>query len=363
MKKFICQVILGLAFIYGCEQKQAQEIKLVSKEEFIQLVDTISIAIKHDLLGDYYYWTISEDDYYVAYHHMLHRIDVFDLNNLTFSHSIPLEKRGPDGVPSTMYVLKTGDEYVLSNAQYYYRITNDGSIVSKAAISKFSASKDGFLFYQKRLASRNYDDLSIDKDRNYIYRPIYKYDDKRIDYSSFFMCYIDYMNWTSDVIKVTYPESYVKTYTETSFLGDGCMLRNGHSMVFNFPGSNEIYVFDTVLQNTKVYDPFISNKEEMQIGYNENMGIRYHPRFLSVKYNAKSNSYYRLHKTQAKGENFSETDYFLINMDSNFNTIVQYNLGDLFNPRYRIHKGYLYFTAKDVDKDALYNLKLYRIKG
>jgi len=363
MERYLIILLICLPSIYGCRQNPTEGVKSVTTNEFIQLVDTISIEINADLLGDYYYWTISKDNYLVGYNRFLHQIDVFNLDKEIFSHSVKLSKRGPNGILSSTYVLKTEDEYILGDGLAYYRITDEGTIIKKALRSDLTPSKEGFLFFSKRMASRNYDDFSIDKDRNYIYQPIYRYEDNSIDFSSFFMCYIDYVNWTSDVVEITYPESYVKSYTETSFLGDGCMLRNGRSMVFNFPGSNEIYVFDTVSQNTKVYDPFISNNQEMQISYTKNRSIGHHPRFLSVKYNAKNNSYYRLHKTQAKGKNFSETDYFLIKMDSNFNTVVQYKLGSLFAPNYRIHKGYLYFTAKDVDKDALYNLKLYRVKG
>lgn len=371
MYKNILQFIFGLMLIYSCGQNPAAKIMSVRTKEFLEMVDTISIEINADLLGKYARWAISEDNYLVAYNHWLHKIDIFDLEQKIFSHSIQLDKRGPNGISSVGHVIKIGDEYFIKGGYFYNRISKEGAIISKKAIKDFSPSQDGYIFFQKGVGIRNFYELSSDIMNFCIFQPIYKYQESgAIDFSSSFMCSIDVFHWTTNLIKVNFPELVVKSFPKTGFLGDASMLRNGHVLVFNFPGGNEVYAYDTISQYLTIHDPIILNRDEMKIDIrdygNDNFyasanGQRLSPRYLGVRYNAHSNTYYRLHKT--KGESISEANYSLIKMDSNFNTLIQYNLGDLFNPIFQMHDGYLYFAPRVVNEDALYNLKLYRIKG
>ena len=373
MYKYLCQVIFCLTLINGCRDNSTEGIKSIGTKEFMELIDTISIEINAELLGKYPHWTISYDNYFVGYNYHLHRIDVFNLDQSSFSHSIQLDKRGPNGISSVGYVIKIGDEYLVEGGLFYYRISIDGSIISKIAFKDFDLSKDGYLFYQKGPGLRNYKDLSLDLENNCIYQPVYKYrEDGSIDFSSFFMCSVDYINWTSAIIRVKYPEEFVKSYAENSFLGGGHMLRIDHFLVFNFPGSNEVYEYDTKTFHLRIYDPIILNKSEMIINIGDYgndsfeanfTGQMFSPRYLAVKYNAKGKNYYRLHKTKAKKDDMSDANYYLIKMNCSFKTVAQYNLGDLFSPIFQIHRGYLYFAPQIVDEDALHTLKLYRIKG
>ncbi len=373
MNNYIRFTIFCLTVMSGCGNHSTKEIKSVSTIKFINLIDTISIEIQADLLGKYLHWTISDDNFFVAYNHHLHRIDVFSLDQMSFNHSIQLYKRGPNGISSVGDVLKIGDNYIIDSGSYYYRISKEGSVINKIAHKEFNISKNGYIFYQKGPGFSNFEDISLDKENNCIYRPIYKYqEDGDIDFSSLFMCSINFVNWTSGIIQIKYPETFVESYLETVFLGDGNMLRNGHLLIFNFPGANEVYVYNTITQQLKTHDPFILNRNKMKINLSDYSndaflanfyGQQLSPRYLGIKYNGTNNTYYRMHKTKARGENMFDTDYFLIKMDSNFNTVAQYKLGDNFSPIFQIHNGYLYFAPQAVDEDALYNLKLYKIKG
>ncbi len=373
MTKYLFYLFFCLFVIYGCRQKPAEGIKLVSKAEFTALVDTISIKINAEQLGKYGSFKISDDNYLGGYNRFMYCLDFFSLDQRSFSHSVQLEKRGPNGISSVVDWHKIGDEYFIKSGYFLNRISKDGTIISKKAIKDLEVSKDGYMFFQKGPGIRNFDERSSDMKNFSIFQPIYKYqEDGSINLSSYFMCSIDVIHWTTNLIKVNFPELVVESFPKTGFLGDASMLRKDHVLVFNFPGGNEVYTYDTIRERLTIHDPIIINRNEMKIdigdygndSFNASAyGQMYSPRYFGVKYDAKNNTYYRIHKTKARGESMFDADFFLIKMDSNFNTLVQYNLGRLFNPKFQIHNGDLYFTSSSVDKDALYHLKLYRIKG
>ncbi len=374
MSKYTLYLLFSLFVIFGCGNNSTEKIQVFSKEEFIDMVDTISIAINPDLLGKYGRFHISDDNYLVGYNRFLHRIDVFNLDQRSFSHSIQLDYKGPNGIPSAGDVFKIGDEYIIRSNPFHYRISENGSVIGKITIRDSALIKDGYRSGMGGARIVNFRETSVDIERQCIFKQLYKFQEDireaiNIDSTAYFMCSIDLVNWTTDIIKLKYPKPYVESFPQAGYLGDGSMLRVGQLFVFNFPGGNEVYAYDTITKRLKVHNPVITNRSEMKIDISDYgnsyrkarfNGQRFSPRYLGMKYDALSNTYYRVHKTKAR-ENIDDADFFLIKMDSNFNTIAQYNIGNLFY-LFQIHDGYIYFPVKDVDKDALYNLKLCRIK-
>jgi hypothetical protein len=369
----IYQVVFSILVILSCERKPSEKILTYNTKNFIDLVDTISIDIDGEMLGKYERWTISDDNYFVGFNHLLYRIDVFSLEKMSFSHSIQLNKRGPNGLSSVGDVLKIGNEYIIIGGTRFYRVSDNGMVITKAVFKDSKLSKEGYILEMKGPRIYNFRDISLDAERKCIYKNIYKYqEDGNIDFSSFFICTINLAEWTIDPIKLLYPRRYVDSWPETGFLGEGYILRNGDLFIYNFPGGNEVYSYNTQTQKQKVHEPTILNHNDMKIALSDygnddsrsNLDAQVlSPRFLGVKYHNQSNTYYRIHKTKAKGENMFDADYFLIKMDRNFNTLAQFDLGKKFSPIFQINAGYLYFAPRTVGNDALYTLKLYRLKG
>jgi hypothetical protein len=369
--------ILVLLALAGCEKDQSGKIISVSNSEILELIDTIAIDIDGELLGTYGTWSISEDNYFVAYHHWLHKIDVFSLSDQKFSYSIKLDNQGPNGVVPLGNVVKIKNEYYAKSGSYFYRITAEGLVLDKRVFSDLNISKEGYLHSQKGPQMVNFDYFSMDRDQQSFFQPLYKYQEIGvIDFSAYFMCLIDYTTWESTYVPVNYPASFLESHSKSIVLGDGNMMRSGSSFVFNFPCSNVIFEFDTLSMHIKTHNPEILNKEEMNIDlsvYGSDMSSQGNAqllsaRYLPVKYDKKNNVYYRLHKNKVdglmeNGANPFSAHFFLIKMDNNFNTMAQYELGSMFNPRFEVYDGYLYFTPREVDESALHSLKIYRLKG
>jgi hypothetical protein len=374
MSKYNTLLLIHLVIIFGCSQKQNEEIKLVSTAEFIDRVDTVSIAITPEQLGKYGSFHISKDNYYVAYNRFKHCIDIFDLGQKTYSHSVQLEDQGPNYVPKGASVHKSGHEFLLSGVHDYYRVSRDGIVIGKISLREGELEKEGYRSGFGGANIANFRSLSVDVEKQIVYKQLYKFiegatDIKKIDSTAYFACSIDLANWTTKLIMIKYPKPYVQSFAKTGFLGDASVLKVGHKFVFNFPGRNEIYTYDNTTKLLKVHNPVITNRNEMKIDigdYGDDylkaafMGQRLSPRYLAVKYDLHNNVYYRIHKTKAKSKRMFDTEYFLIKMDSDFRTITEYNIGDLFHT-FQIHDGYLYFPIKDVDKDALNTLKVCRV--
>lgn len=383
--KNIILAILSIITLIACENDPAEKIISLSKEQVLELIDTIAIDINGDLMGEYLTWSISEDNYIVAYHHWLHKIDVFNLSNEKFSHSIRLENQGPNEVGPLSYVVKIKNEYFASSGSNYYRISPEGLVLDKRTFRELSVSKEGFSYSQNGPHTASFDYFSLDQEKYGFFQPIYKFKENNdIDFLAYFMCFIDYINWESTYILVNYPASFIESHSNSIALGDANMIRYGSFLIFNFPSSNDVFELDTHTGNLKTHSPNILNKKEMKIDISE-YGVvsnsansiedaiswgnaqMLSPRFLPIKYDEINNVYYRMHKTKVdglieNGANMFNASFFLIKMDNQFNTLTQYELGNLFNPKFQVHDGYLYFTPTDVDKTALHFLKIYRMK-
>ncbi len=374
LRYIILSSVFVLLILVGCEKDPSDKIMLVSKNEVLELVDTMSFDIDSELMGKYELWTISDDDYFVAYNHWLHKIDVFSLSNQKFSYSVKLDKQGPNGVVSLGNIVKIRNEFFAGSGSYYYIISSDGLVLDKKMFADLSISKEGYSFSQKGPRMVGFDYFSLDQDS--FFQPIYKYkEDGAIDFSSYFMCSIDLTTWKSTYVQVNYPASFLESYSKSIILGNVNMIRSGPSLVFNFPGSNEIFEIDTLTMHLKTHLPEILNEKEMKIAVDEygtdiisqTKAQMFSPRYFPVKFNKENKSYYRLHKNKAEGQGehgitMFSASFFLIKMDSIFNTLVQYELDRYFNPEFQVHDGYLYFTPANIDESALYTLKIFKLK-
>jgi hypothetical protein len=374
--KYLSYSVFALLVLVGCEKYPSGTIISVSKEEVIELMDTIAIDIDADLMGQYVAWSISDDNCFVAYHHSLHKIDVFNLSDQKFSYSIRLDNQGPHAVVPLGDVVKIKNEFFVISGLYYYRISPDGFVVDKKIYSDLNISKEGYFSSQRGPRMMGYSYFSFDREQGGFFQPIYKYmEDGVLDFSAYFMSFIDYTTWESTYVPVYYPALFLEAHTKSIALGDANMIRTGSSLIFNFPCANEVFEYNTLSKNLKAYTPEILNKEEMMIDireYGDDMLSQTNAqmlssRYLPVKYDKKNNVYYRLHKSKVEGRfengaNMFDASFFLIKMDSNFNMLAQYNLGSMFNPKYEVHDGYLYFSPKEVDESAFHSLRIYRMK-
>lgn len=369
--RYIILSVFTLLPLVGCKKKLSDKIMLVPKEKVLELIDTITIEIDSELLGTYLSWSISENNDLIAYNHLLHKIDVFSLSGQKFLYSIKLDKQGPHEVNPLSNVVKIQDGFFASSGSFYYIISPEGEVLDKKRFAELSISKKSYHASQKGPQMVGFDYFSLTQGRDGFFQPIYKYkEDGSIDFSSYFMCLINFRDWNSTPIQVSYPSLFVELYSKSFTLGSANMIQSGPSLVFNFPCANEIFELDTLTMYLKTHSPDILNKNEMKIDiskygsdiYSQAYAQMLSPRYLPVKYDRKNKSYFRLHKTKAKGRNMFSASFFLIKMDSNFNTLEQYELDRYFNPVFQVHDGYIFFTGSKVDESALYVLKIYRLE-
>ena len=369
-KSYLFLFFMGIC-LSGCN-KEPKQVIIIDMDEAISRFDTISIEINSDLMGKYERWSISKDKMFVAYHHLLHKIDVFDLSKNIFSYSINLEREGPNGILFVNDVMKIGDEFFIDGNNYFYRITQGGLITSKKDLKGLQI--DGYSFHAKSQGPQigNYSEISIDYEKQCVYKPIYKYlENGALDFKSPFMCSIDIADWKLVVFELEYPQLFIENYPDIGFLGGGYLLRNEDLLICQFPGLNTIFTYKKGNNRSKAYEPEIFNKNPMIIKLDdygsdsfwaEVNGRELSPRFLNIKYDNSTNSYFRMHKTKAKSDDIFDADYFLVKMNNKFETVAQYNLGNIFSPLFQIHDGEVYFAPQDINQDALHFLKLYRIK-
>lgn len=370
-KSYLFLFLIGLC-LSGCN-KAPKQVIIIDVDEAISRFDTISIEINSDLMGKYERWSISQDKMFVAYHHLLHKIDVFDLSKNEFSHSINLEREGPNGILFVNDVLKIGNEFLIDGNNFFYRINQGGLITSKKDLRELQI--DGYTFQSKSPGPQigNFNEISIDYEKQCVYKPIYKYlDNGVLDFKSPFMCSIDIADWKVVVFEIEYPQLFIENYPNIGFLGSSYLHANEDLFICQFPGLNTIFTYKKGNKTSMAYEPEIFNKNSMNIKLDdygtdpfwaEVKGRKLSPRYLNIKYDHRYNSYFRMHKTRAKSDDMFDADYFLVKMNNNFETVAQYNLGNIFSPLFHVLDGEVYFAPQDINQDALHFLKLYRIKS
>lgn len=227
----------------------------------LQRVEAYSFDVTEDYLQTYagsssYAVPVKLDgaECMLAYNLQLHTIDIFDLVNKKPLKQVKLEKEGPDGINGVTGVFYYKNSFVLQTSYGYNRIGMDGKMLSKWSRSDFLASQEGFTTMIPDLMAyfNFYNFIGFDAEQGLVAFTIYKLEKENGEYPKKIVL-LSCEDWSVlETIDITYPEQ-LKNEQKLALLGSVNALPHGNEVIYNFPASSEIYVYNRTDKTTRSY--------------------------------------------------------------------------------------------------------------
>ncbi|MGE0932608.1 DUF4221 family protein [Peijinzhouia sedimentorum] len=228
--------------------------EVISIQENLVVLDTLVIKIPDSVaaLPTYLVYDLILDDdsnRFVGYNPQSHSLDIFDLANQEYIRTIPLQKQGPDEIPSIV-ALSLGskdDVYLLGDNEIQLMDITNGMIIWKYNINGkrslsdnlanyqiFTPDNQGFIFHQE---SKKIFAVGYHNDINSCTPEFFGKENKlvvEIDYSK--------GSVSEKLLNITYPKTATKSYQ--SFLQYPYLRTSGDGILISFPFSESVYLFN-----------------------------------------------------------------------------------------------------------------------
>lgn len=263
MKTFNLSVIVGifLSILCGCTSKlnNRQEEKAVSR------IECLSIDVTEDYIQTYVNSfcqstssRIDGKDCFVGYNQHMHCIDIINLNDRKPLKQIPLEKQGPNGVPDVLGACHYNNTFILKTSFGFCRIDNNGKILSKWMLGDFlEKNAKGYSIIvpgSDILVMSGYSFMFFDEKEGIVALPIYKDEKKGEEKFTKKILLLSCNDWEAvDLIDISYPE-YIERREKFDILESINILPHGNLIIYNFPASSEVFVYDRTNRITRSYD-------------------------------------------------------------------------------------------------------------
>lgn len=250
-----------VGILCGCGGKQ-QSHDGQTKEEDSSVIECLSIDVTEDYAQTYggsfcqsTSTSIDGKDYFIGYNRHLHCIDIINLTERKPERQIGLETQGPDGIPDVSGVYHYKNTFIVKTAFGFCRIDDKGKILTKWLLSDFLQKKaKGYNLFMPddQLISMNvYSFMFFDEREGIVALPLYKDEGEQIDKKILLLSCED---WSIvDWIDIDYPQ-YLEDRENLGILGSINVLPHGDLIVYNFPASSEVFVYNRTDKTTRSYD-------------------------------------------------------------------------------------------------------------
>ena len=265
MKTFNLYVTVGivLCILCGCSGKNNSHKQ--TEEEDVSRIECLSIDVTEDYVqtyaGSYCQSTstrIDGKDCFIGYNKLMHCIDIINLTDLKPLKQIPLETQGPNGIPDVLGVYHYESTFILKTSFGFCRIDDRGNILSKWILGNFLEKEaKGYSIIvpgSEIIMMSGYSFMFFDEKEGIVALPIYKGEKKENEENTKKILLLSCKNWaTIDLIDISYPE-YLRDRENYGILESINVLLHANLIIYNFPASSEVFVYDRTSKTTRSYD-------------------------------------------------------------------------------------------------------------
>lgn len=268
---------------------------------------------------------IDGKDCFIGYNRHLHCIDIINLTDRKPLKQIPLKYQGPDGIPDVLGMHYYQNTFVIKSSFGFCRIDDKGSILSKWSLSNFfeKEAKDyTFIMPGSEIIIMNvYSFMFFDEREGIVAFPIYK--DEKNGNGVFekeillFSC----KDWSIvDRIDISYPTN-LQGRKNLDVLGSINVLPHGNLVIYNFPASSEVFVYNRTTQTTRSYDiPSSYAKSIYEGGLTSGF---YRP----LVYDVHRNTFWRVQdRPFSSGRGVAGKPFSISQISSNFELLGEYSI-------------------------------------
>ena len=275
---------------------------------------------------------INGADCMLAYSDKLHCIDVIDLTNKRPLKQIQLVKEGPHGVVGVEGIFFYDNTFVLKGSVYLYRVNWEGHVVSKWNFNDY-ISGFGLRFPDQHAIFNMYTYLGFDAEEGLVALPVYKYKKENGQYPAKVVI-VSCKDWRVEEVEIAYPEE-LKKPEWLGNLGLVQALPHGQKLIYNFPASANIYVYDRLTQETRTYtieseyvEPFSLPEQDMS-GVESGMGDTGLNKglYMPIRYDVLHKAFWRIQAKPSERGIF-ERDFTVSRISPDFKLIGEYDIPD-----------------------------------
>lgn len=353
MKHFIF-LFLSIC-LFSCSGKKINEVGELS------IYDSISVPIDFPILSKYIKlipYCNGDSVYITGYNYYEHSIDFINLTNGD-NFIIPLQHEGPNGVLPVHDYCFAANRIICKDESGILTLDMDGNVIDRLPVKELVAPPEEYSVRPLGASLSNY--LYLNNWSSKIFIPLSptKKGDK-VHIGKIF----DISKRSLEFLPPYYPTEIVG-YTQ--YLGGLSVpdinMYGTDKIVYNFPFSSLVYLYDTKTATTEVLD--IQTKTiDNNIDFEKWKGLDvvdkvkqelYMSRFGRVYYSSSTEKYYRIHwAMKEEGEGKLRKIYLMI-FDKKGNSLKEYLLPSHFSEQYFFFQDTLYFACRS-SNDTSFNV-------
>ncbi len=336
-KRHLISAAILAGIMSACGQKQATTRQESNKD--LERIENYSVNVTEDCIQVYENSncrattaTIDEVDYMVGYSDPLHSIDLIALNGTPNFQQIKLKAQGPNGVNDVSGIFYYDHSFVLRTAKGFSRIDQEGNVMSQWNLNDYLAKNKGFglRFPEQTVVFNLFRNFGFDEQKGLVALPIYQYNKMNGQYPARILI-LSCRDWQLvEEVAVTYPEK-LKQEKWLGCLGEIQALPHGDKVVYNFPASSDIFVYDRKTKTTKIHSITTQYTEDYyrcEDEQDQGIGGGY---FMPIRYDYRHNSFWRVQQRKINGGGIAGKPFSVTRLTSDFELIGEYDMPEKKN--------------------------------
>ncbi|MBR6621436.1 MAG: DUF4221 family protein [Bacteroides sp.] len=325
-QRILSAVITCIWIFVSCSHSQSERL------ENIKCIENYSIEVTGDHMQIYggdcrsISAFVEERNCMLAYNHMLHRIDIIDLDNKKPFKHIPLKKEGPDGVNGISGLALFNNTVILQANNVFCQINMDGQVLSRCTIEQLLKPFPGFstMVPDAQMYLNLYNSLSFDEVNGTIAFVIYSHQKEDSEYpkKAIMLSCIDWK--IKDVIDIHYPQN-LKEEEKLGMLGRVNVLPHGDSLIYNFPASSDIYIYNRKRQSVETYSAEVSYTQPLYSYPDEGNDLTT-GYYFPIRYDSRKKIFWRIQQRPVDGNGIWGKPFSIAQLSSDFKVVNEYVL-------------------------------------
>ncbi|MBE6286957.1 MAG: DUF4221 domain-containing protein [Mediterranea massiliensis] len=265
----------------------------------------------------------------VAFSDPLYAIDLIDLQGKQPFRQIALEKEGPNGVNGISGVFYYDNAFVLKTSNGFSKVDKQGNLLSSWSLSDYLSKHPGFSAHypEKLIIFSFYQILGFDAKEGLVTLPMYKNQKENGQYPARILV-LSCKDWqVVDEVEVNYPQQ-MKQEEWLGCLGEIQALPHGEKVIWNFPASSDVYVYDRKKKTTQTF----SIETQYTDGYYRCKNKQDHGLaggyFMPLRYDATSNTYWRIQQKPMVNPGLAGKGFSVTRLSDDFEKMAEYDMPD-----------------------------------
>ena len=287
-------------------------------------------------------------DCMLMYNALIHAVEIIDLTHMKPFRQIKLKEEGRERIGDVRGVFYHQGNFILRTSFGFYRIDGEGNLLAKWAGDEYlkaNHSLKGFSIMIPELTMyfNLYNFTGYDERNDRMTLSIYKQEKENGGYPKKILVVDCKSCEVVDVVNVACPER-MKREAQLGILGSVNSLPYGDSVIYNFPASAEVFVYNRKDRTTQCYtlgSDFAEPYYQCQGAGDEGLASGY---YFPLRYDVLRHCFWRVQqKPMAKGQGIAGKAFSIVRISPDFQVTDEYLI-----PKDKGLLPYLLFTEKQL---------------